>query len=49
MGGLAVACVFGSLMPFRASVRLFIMALMFVAGFVGGHAFWGSEPILFAQ
>ena len=49
MGGLAVACVFGSLMPFRASVRLFIMALMFVAGFVGGHAFWGSEPILFSQ
>ncbi len=48
MGGLAVVCVFGSLMPFRASVRFFIMALMFIAGFVGGHAFWGSEPILFA-
>ena len=49
MGGLAVACVFGSLMPFKASVRLFIMALMFIAGFVGGHAFWGSEPIFITQ
>ena len=31
-----------SVLPFRAYIRLIIIVVVFVAGFVGGHAFWSS-------
>jgi len=40
--GLGVVLAAVSLLPSRAYIRVIIISLVFISGFVGGHAFWAS-------
>ena len=40
--GLGVVLAALSLLPSRAYIRVIIISLVFISGFVGGHVFWGG-------